>query len=147
MKLSLISGLEKLTYTVRTSLGDKFIFRIISTHKPHGDLSPLVYSFFFELNRGTASLGLSSRQGNGVEAIKRFKATFGHLQVWNCYIQVPKQFILIERHEYSGSILVAEHHKGYIFTGNIFAPYPSDTITSLSAPETKELRQLYAKLT
>lgn len=147
MKLSLRDGLERLTQTLSLRDQDKFVIRILSCHKPHGDYSPIVYSFFYECNKCTTSLGICSRQANGVQATKNFKDLFPKVQLWSTYLPIAKQFILTEHHKYSGAILTAETHKAYTFTGSLFTPLSSDTITSLAAPNVIELRNYYAKLT
>ena len=146
MKLSLLTGLERLTITLRTRDQNKFIVRILSAHKPHGDYSPTVYNFFYEANCCTTSMGICSRQANGIQATKNFKDLFPKVQLWNSFLPVPKQFILTECQQYNGPILTGIVHKAYIFTGSIFAPLTSDIITSLPAQQVKELREYYAKL-
>ena len=147
MKLSLIQGLERLTTNLKLRLQDKYIIRILSGHKPHGNYSPLVYSFFYECNLCTTSVGICSRQANGIQATKNFKDLFPKVQLWNSFLPVPKQFILTECQQYNGPILTGIVHKAYTFVGSIFTPLMSDTITSLPAQQVKELRELYAKLT
>ena len=147
MILSLRDGLERLTLNFRLRDQNKYIIRILSSHKPHGDYAPIVYSFFYEINKCTASMGICSRTANGVQATRNFKDLFSKVQLWHTYLPVPKQFILTEHQKYNGAVLDSVVHKAYTFTGSLFTPLSSDTITSLAAEQVTELREYYAKLT
>lgn len=136
--LSLIDGLERLSL----SLTPHSVVRILTTTTPTA--LPDYHDFFIKANQCTTSVGFCYPPGKA--RLATLKTLYPHIRFWSSYTR-NQNFILIEHRKYVGAVLQPCKHYAYRFTGNLFVPKSSDTITSQSPEETIALRSLYSKLT
>lgn len=136
--LSLVEGLDRLAL----ALTPNSVVRILTTTTPSA--FPDHHVFFIKANQCTTSIGFCYPPGKA--RLAALKAQYPRIRFWTSYTR-NQNFILLEHRKYVGAVLQPCQHYAYRFTGNLFVPKSSNTITSQSPEETIALRSLYSKLT